>query len=194
MSEHALRLPPSVPAPRVDSAGPDLKAQLAVLYREHFQFVWRCLRRLGVRESSIDDAVHDVFLVVHRKLAAFEERAGHRGWLFAIALRVAREYRRRDDRMCLVDPTDTIAGAVNPDDCLEVRSRAKLLGVLLDTLNGDQREVFVMAEVEGFSASEIAEVLGIRLNTVYSRLRLARKHFERALAQHAARSRGAPVR
>lgn len=183
-------MPPSAPEPCAGSPEPGV----AALYRQHFQFVWRSLRRLGVRESSIDDAVHDVFLVVHRKLAAFEERAGHRGWLFAIALRVAREYRRRDGRTCLVDPPDTIARAVYPDDCLEVRSRVKLLDALLDTLNGDQREVFVMAEVEGFSAPEIAEVLGINLNTVYSRLRLARKHFERALAQHDARSRGEPDR
>ena len=162
---------------------------IAELYREHFQFVWRSLRRLGVRDSSVEDAVQDVFLVAHRKLHTFEGRSSFKVWLFAIGIRVAAEHRRRDARL-LLDPA---ASPVGPhlDRTLELRRRVDLLDRLLDELSDEQREVFVMAEIEQFSAPEIAEALGQKLNTVYSRLRLARARFERALARvHAAQERG----
>jgi RNA polymerase sigma-70 factor (ECF subfamily) len=136
---------------------------------------------LGVRESSVDDAVQDVFLVAHRKLASFEGRSSHRGWLFAIAARVAAEHRRRDGRLRLDEDLSSVAAS--PDNSLENRRRVQLLDELLETLSVPQREVFIMAEVEGFSAPEIAEALGEKLNTIYSRLRLGRLRFERALAR-----------
>lgn len=158
-------------------------AQIAALYLEHFKFVWRSLRRLGVRESSVDDAVQDVFLVAHRKLGEFEGRSSHRVWLFAIALRVAREHYRREGRLAL-DEAAVVAAAAFDDNSVELRQRVQLLDTLLHALSAPQREVFVMAEVEGFSAPEIAEALGVKLNTVYSRLRLGRRQFESALARH----------
>jgi len=154
---------------------------IAALYREHFQFIWRSLRRLGVRESSVDDAVQDVFLVAHRKLADFEGRSSHRVWLFAIAMRVAAEHRRRDGRLHLDEAAALGCGRV--DETFEMRRRVQMLDALLGTLSDDQRAVFVMAEIEGFSAPEIAEALGEKLNTIYSRLRLGRRRFERALAR-----------
>lgn len=164
----------------------EIKAQLAQLYRDQFEFVWRSLRRLGVRESATDDAVQEVFLVVYRRLAGFEGTTGHRAWLFAIALRVARESRRRDRRLWLEEPVAAVAATMNPDDGAALRERVQLLDTLLAALSDEQREVFVMAEVEGFSAPEIAGALGVKLNTVYSRLRLGRERFERALARHRA--------
>jgi len=145
--------------------------------------------RLGVRDSSVEDAVQDVFLVAHRKLAEFEGRSSHRVWLFAIALRVAREHRRRDARLQLDDTSGAVAQTSYPDQALEQRRRVHLLDVLLSGLSDAQREVFVMAEVEGLSAPEIAQALGVKLNTVYSRLRLGRQRFERALAALRARTR-----
>jgi RNA polymerase sigma-70 factor, ECF subfamily len=161
-----------------------VKAQLAQLYREHFEFVWSSLRRLGLRESAIDDAVQDVFLVVYRRLADFQGATGHRAWLFAIALRVAREARRRDARLWLEEPIAAVAKTVQPDDAAALRQRVQVLDTLLGGLSEEQREVFVMAEVEGFSSPEIAAALGVKLNTVYSRLRLGRERFERALERY----------
>jgi RNA polymerase sigma-70 factor (ECF subfamily) len=180
-SERQVPLGPPPPA------APAAPAALAALYVEHFKFIWRSLRRLGVRESSLDDAVQDVFLVAHRKLGTFEGRSSHRVWLFAIALRVAREEWRRDGRLCL--DQSAVAEAVARDDALEQRRRVLLLDELLNTLSTPLREVFVMAEVEGFSAPEIAEALGVKLNTVYSRLRLGRRQFERALARQSAKNK-----
>ena len=156
---------------------------IAALYREYFQFVWRSLRRLGVHESSVDDAVQDVFLVAHRKLDEFERRSSYKVWLFGIALRVASEHRRRDRRLQL--DAQAVANAIARNDhAIEMRRRIEVLDALLDTLDDRQRAVFVMAEIEGFSAPEIAEVLAIKLNTVYSRLRLGRHSFEKALERY----------
>ena len=68
---------------------------LAEVYRAHVGFVWRVLRRLGVEDAALEDVVHDVFLVVHRRLADFEGRSAVTTWLYGIARRVAADYRRR---------------------------------------------------------------------------------------------------
>jgi RNA polymerase sigma-70 factor (ECF subfamily) len=68
------------------------------VYRAHHAYVWRCLLRLGVDDAAVDDAVQDVFIVVHRKLDDFEGRAQIKTWLFAIARRVALRYRDRAKR------------------------------------------------------------------------------------------------
>ena len=71
---------------------------------------------------------------------------------------------------------------------LAARSEGRrVLEHLLDALDDDKREVFVLAELEQMSAPEIAEALEMNLNTVYSRLRVARQEFDEALARHRAR-------
>ena len=71
---------------------------LAELYREKFDFVWRNLARLGVPDSALEDAVHDVFVVAHRRLPEFEGRSAPSTWLFAITYHVAQEHRRKHAR------------------------------------------------------------------------------------------------
>src|SRR5450631_4356797 len=68
------------------------------IYQRHADFVWRTLRRLGVREAEASDAVQDVFVVVHAKLGQFEGRSSMTTWLFTICRTVARERRRRAAR------------------------------------------------------------------------------------------------
>src|SRR5262245_7643872 len=65
------------------------------VYEEHFEFVWRTLRRLGVPAADLADVAQEVFLVVHRRLADFEERSKVTTWLFRIATHAARDRRRR---------------------------------------------------------------------------------------------------
>jgi hypothetical protein len=103
-------------------------------------------------------------------------------WLFAIASRVAAEHRRRDARLHLDERA--VVSFSRLDRSLELRRRVELLDRLLATLSDSQRAIFVMAEIEGFNAPEIAVVIGEKLNTVYLRLRLGRARFERALARH----------
>src|SRR4051794_24550066 len=67
---------------------------LAAVFEEHARFVWRTLRRLGVSAADADDICQEVFLVVHRRLAGFDNRSGMRAWLYGICARRASEYRR----------------------------------------------------------------------------------------------------
>ncbi|WP_437730556.1 RNA polymerase sigma factor [Sorangium sp. So ce1335] len=167
------------------------------LYDEHFAFVWRSLRRLGVTDAALDDAVQDVFLVVHRRLAEFEGRSSMKTWLFGIVLRVARTYRRAALRRgprghaaeAPADP-EAVAGPETdqPDARTEQAEAVRILHELLDDLDEEKREVFVLAELEQMTAPAIAEVAGINVNTVYSRLRAARHDFEQAVLRHRARS------
>ncbi len=153
------------------------------LYNAHFDFVWRSLRRLGVPEASVDDALQDVFVVVHRRLGEFGGHSSIKTWLFGIALRVTSDYRRTLRRKGGHEPLDEAVADPAPGP-QEKAANAEMLALLdraLDLLDDDRRAVFVLAELEQMSAPEIAEALGTKLNTVYSRLRLARQDFERAL-------------
>lgn len=156
------------------------------IYETHFDFVWRNLRRLGVEESAVDDAAHDVFLVVHRQLSRFDG-CSPRSWLFAIAQRVALHYRRalarrRTEPFTEAELRDERSGC--PEESQEQREACELVQQILDQLSDERRVVIVLAELEQLSAPEIAEILRIPLNTVYSRLRLARRDFSRLLSRH----------
>jgi RNA polymerase sigma-70 factor, ECF subfamily len=160
------------------------------VYEAHFSFVWRSAKRLGVSEASLDDAVQEVFVVVHRRLADFERRSSLRTWLFGITLRVVRDHRRaarRRDPGPPVDPDTLRASGSGPAENAEKQEAVRLLHALLDELDDERREVFVMSELEQMSMPEIAEALGLNVNTAYARLRTARQEFEQALARHRAR-------
>jgi RNA polymerase sigma-70 factor, ECF subfamily len=163
------------------------------LYQDHFDFVWRSARRLGVAERSLDDAVQDVFIVVHRRLGEFEGRSSVRSWIYGIARRVAHDHRRRARRKERGEalPEGGLADPRAPSP-VEAAARAQavaLLYQLLDALDDDKREVFVLAELEQMTVPEIADSIGANVNTVYSRLRAARIAFDQAVARHHARER-----
>jgi RNA polymerase sigma-70 factor, ECF subfamily len=165
------------------TAGPPL--DFAAVYDENAAFVWRCLHLFGVGPASLDDAMQDVFLVVHRRLGEFEGRSAVRTWLYAIARRVAQNHRRGVKRRGELEPISEELGdptPLGPHDLVERAEAGRLLVELVGRLDEDKREVFVLVEVEQMSAPEVAELLGINLNTVYSRLRAARLAFERELA------------
>jgi RNA polymerase sigma-70 factor, ECF subfamily len=160
------------------------------VYDDNAAFVWRCLHLFGVPRENLDDAVQDVFLVVHRRLGEFEGRASVRTWLYAIARRVAHNHRRGVMRRGQLEPISEQLGDPSPHgprDLVERAEAGRLLVELVGRLDDDKREVFILIEVEQLSAPEVAEMLGLNLNTVYSRLRAARLAFERELAACRAR-------
>lgn len=166
------------------AAKPELSAQLAEAYELHFEFVWRSLRRLGVPEDLLEDAAQDVFVVASRRVGEFEGRAKMRTWLFAIAQRVAQ--RKRRDRFRERRRTQALATAVrdeSPSDPTAAKDAAATLARMLEHLDDTQRLVFVLVEVEGMTAVEVAESVGTKLNTVYSRLRAARSKMRTLAAQ-----------
>jgi RNA polymerase sigma-70 factor (ECF subfamily) len=183
-------------APAVETGQP-LTTDIDRVYAEHFRYVWRCLRALGVRDSALDDAVHDVFLVVQQKLARFDGQAALTTWLYAIALRVARRARataRKDAwRFTSADEVDQSLADVavaasaltdeHPERALERGERLLLARRALNRLDDDKREAFVLAQIEQMSAPEISEITGLPLNTVYSRVRAAKLAFQAEVAR-----------
>lgn len=162
------------------------------VYREHVAFVWRALRRLGVREADAEDAVQDVFVVVHGRLASFEGRSRLSTWLYGICLRVAHARRRRAHARHEVgeDEAGGLEGVAAPSQerAAEDGERRALLEEALDVLPIEQRAVFTLFELDGMTCQEIAVLVDIPLGTVHSRLRLAREAFRRAAARIQARS------
>jgi RNA polymerase sigma-70 factor (ECF subfamily) len=159
------------------------------VYDEHFSFVWRMARRLGIPDASVDDAVQDVFVTLHRRLAEYDGRASVRSWLFGILSLVARDYRRRYRRKvapCVPPPADSggdvslASTSPDPGALAETAEKVALLKRLLDELDDPKREILVLSYLEQMTVPEIAELLSINLNTAYSRLRAAKQAFELA--------------
>lgn len=160
------------------------------VYRDYFSFVWRSAKRLGVREAALDDVVQEVFVIVHRRLADFEGRSALKTWLFGIALRVARDHRKsaaRKEPHDAVDPDTLRATAPGPAEAMAKADAVRILHAILDEMDDERREVFVMAELEELAMPDVAETLGVNLNTAYARLRAARQFFDAAVARHRAR-------
>lgn len=169
---------------------------LREVYRQHAAFVWRVLRAFGVREADLDDMLHEVFIVVHRKLPTFEGRSKYTTWLFAIAERLASDYRRsaRIRREDIVEDTESNA---SPGDCepeaydqIAMRQARVQLDAILDGMPTEQRVAFTLFEIDGMTSEEIAVITACSPNTVRSRVRLARKYFERTMAER--RQKGWP--
>ncbi len=174
------------------SAGLDL----AAVYRQHHDLVWRSLRALGVDAALTDDATQDVFIVVQRRLADYDGRTPIRRWVLGIARNIALKYRERSSRAARrlrpleeegqPEPLDPKRDAAPSEEALAQREAAKVVERFIEGLDPAKRAVFVLSEVEGMTAPEIGEVLGLKINTVYSRLRVARQKFEQAIARHRA--------
>ena len=174
----ALRMEPA------PTGGPHLEFE--AVYAEHFDFVWRNLRRLGVPESALRDAAQEVFLVIYRRLGEFVPRGTLRSWIYSILRRVALAQKRL---YCQSFPTET-EGAdqladesqLNPEsDAVRGQSLRQLLE-LLNSLDDDKRDALVSVDIEGMSVPEACMALEVNPNTLYSRLRAARRQMRQGLA------------
>jgi RNA polymerase sigma-70 factor (ECF subfamily) len=177
---------PSILSASEPASTPAVSLSFERIYDDYVDFLWRSARRLGIDDGAVDDVVQQAFLVVHRRLASFEGRSSMKTWLFAILIHVVRDHRRTVKRKSphltseAVDPEMLIDPAEDPEEAFERAEASRLVDRLLDTLEGDKRVVFVMAELEQMSAAEIGEATGLDAPAVYSRLRAARTDFERA--------------
>lgn len=183
-----------VPAMRwsVEGATPG-PLEVEHVYEAHFDFVWRSARRLGALDHHIDDVVQEVFVVVQRKLADFEGRSELRTWLFGITRRIVSAHLRSQARR----PRASIEDVSEPADVSTPNAESRLMAVednrllyaLLDELDSDDREVFVLSELEELTGPQIASTLDLHLSNVYARIRGARQAFDAALKRYRARSR-----
>lgn len=149
------------------------------MFDAEFDYVCQALRRFGVSERDIDDAAQELFILVLKRFAEYDSSKPARPWLVSFAFHVASNYRRlarhRHEVMAPDESEPFLAGSLDPSPRHEARS------VLLRALDGlpfVKRDVFVMHDIEGLEAQEIARILGIPTNTVYSRLRHAREYLE----------------
>jgi RNA polymerase sigma-70 factor (ECF subfamily) len=179
-------------------AGPQVEAvewTVRDVYVHNGAFLWRSLQRLGVPDAALDDCLQEVLIVVHRRLDSFDpSRAKLTTWLFGICLRIAKLHRRRSARRreipegVLVEPPRPAAGET-PEDAL---GRAELRGQIervLAAMDIEKRAALVLYEVDGIKTDAIAELMGVPVGTIHSRLHAARKQFKKKL--EADRRRGA---
>jgi RNA polymerase sigma-70 factor (ECF subfamily) len=179
MSSVSIASVPQAAAPEARVEVPELSA----LVREHAQFVARVLRRLGVRRADLDDVVQDTFLVVQRRLHTFEGRGSVRSWMYAVALRVASDYRakpRHRRELLSAEPPELVTLGAPQEAELERQRAWAMLEMLLSGLSPEQRQVFVLYELEELNMREVAELLGCPQQTAYTRLHSARKHVQEA--------------
>jgi RNA polymerase sigma-70 factor (ECF subfamily) len=179
---------PREPDPPALVVLPGAKLEFRAVFVEHHAFVWRTLAHFGVPRAALDDTTQEVFAVVHRRLGDYDGRAALRSWLWGIARHCAMAWQRGEQRSKRrLEVVQAPREPSVPDEELERRRALELAESCLAQLDEAQRDVLVLTEIEGLSAPEIAEILGIKLNTVYSRLRVAREKFQRALARAQAR-------
>jgi RNA polymerase sigma-70 factor (ECF subfamily) len=170
----------------------------ATVYRSYFHFVWSSAKALGVSPGAVDDVVQEVFVTIHARLHTVQQPESLRSWVYGVVRRTVSGYRR--SRAAKTVDAETVfvedsfeSNAPTPFQHVEQTDEMQLLAQLLNVLDDAKREVFVLAELEEMTVPEIAEMLEIPLNTVYSRLRTARQLFEQAFARHNAREkRGTP--
>jgi RNA polymerase sigma-70 factor, ECF subfamily len=154
------------------------------IYRDCFEFVWSSVRRLGVSPAALDDIVQEVFIVVHSRLHTLQQPEALRSWIYGIVRRRVLEYHRTQRVRGALGSTPAdefdMPAPLTPFDLTEKNERIKLLWSLLEELDEPKREVLMMVELDELAVPEVAEILGIPLNTAYSRLRAARQAFEEA--------------
>ncbi len=160
------------------------------IHAEHASFVWLTLQRLGVSDADVEDLLQEVFVVVHRRLSSFDGSAKMTSWLFGICLRVAAAHRRRAyfrRERSVAELPDLSSGAPNPEERAVVKEAEGRLEAVLDRMDLEERALFVMYEIDELSCETIAEMLGVPIGTVYSRLHAARKAFRAELTRFEAR-------
>lgn len=167
-----------------DPSSRRLAAEFMEAYRAHVDFVWRVLARRGVPEEQLEDATQEVFVIMHRRWGAWDSDS-QRAWLYGVARRVASaQHRARARRSRKLAALPAPAEPPRADERLDDQHRLDALARTLEQLDPERRDVFVLVELEGLSAPEVAVALGCKLNTVYSRLRRARAAVSRAMAQY----------
>lgn len=163
----------------------DTQTRFAAVYRAELPAVWKLLSRLGARSSNQEDLAHDVFATAFRKWSEYDPQRPVRPWLFGITYRVLLDFNRRHqnrmsdsaEELDMKDPGHSAEETAARQQGWAIASKA------LASMEFDRRAIFVMHEIDEQPIPEVADALGIPLNTAYSRLRLARKDFGDAVAR-----------
>lgn len=175
MAERSVLEPQLALAPttRLSSAA---ALEIHRLFKERYHGLWRFLRGLGVAPDLLDDAVQQVFLVYAERHSVVA-KGSESSFLFGTALRMAHVVRRGNRRETPADVDCASVEMPGVDELTDQKRARQVLDWMLDQMDADQRSVFVLYEIEGFTLPEIASLLQIPLGTATSRLRRGRERF-----------------
>lgn len=166
-------------------AAKDTPLDLTQIYRRHGREVARWVARLGGPDADLEDLVHEVFVVVDRRLGGFRGDAKLTTWLYRITENVVRHQRRKNRlRSWLLgdDATEERAcPAPLPDEALEKKRAIALVYEILDRIGEKYRTVLILHEIEGLTGPEIAELTGVKPSTVWVRIHRAKARFSAEL-------------
>jgi RNA polymerase sigma-70 factor, ECF subfamily len=171
------------PEPRPEGA-----LSFAGIYDQWFDDVSRWVRLFGGRHADHEDLAQEVFLIVRRRLPEFDGR-NVAGWLFEIARRQVRGYRRRVWFRRAFSLRHHVAldrlmyDGATPAAALERKERQAMVERLLARMSEKRRTTFVLFEIEGYTGEEIAALQRIPIKTVWTRLHHARKEFLKLVAR-----------
>jgi RNA polymerase sigma-70 factor (ECF subfamily) len=177
-------LPGGRPHDEADASAP---LDLATVYRQHADAVALWTRRLGGPDIDVEDVVHEVFLVVQRRLPEWRGDAKLTTWLYEITMRVVGDRRRRwrgpgwwvrklgGARPAADELTRLAAAQPDAVGALERREASTALYEILDGLGEKYRTVIILFELEGKSGEEIAALTGTTLANVWIRLHRGRQ-------------------
>ncbi len=169
----------------ITEKGTSSALDLATIYDRHANFVWCVAKRLGVPEGALEDVMHDVFVIVHRRLDDYDGRAALTSWLYGITRGVASNHRRGRAREARrIERANPKPQTLPPtDDAAQRREAAAFVRRFLGSLDAHKREIFTLVDLEGVSVKDAAAIAGINVNTAHARLRAARLAFKRASAE-----------
>jgi RNA polymerase sigma-70 factor, ECF subfamily len=175
-------LPAALPTELLRSGGTEHEpGRLTELVKGNFAYVWRLMRRLGLRREEADDAAQRVFMVLAERMS--DVAPGHeRGFLFRTAINIASKAhrsreRRREDVGAEARLHEHADPSPPPDELVDRERARELLDRILGSMPMDLRVVFVLSEIEQVTMAQIAVALEIPAGTVASRLRRAREDF-----------------
>jgi len=175
--------------------GGDLEA-FSELVRRYDRNIFRIAQHITHNEEDAQDVVQDAFLKAYRNLEQFQGNSKFYTWLVRIAVNEAlmKLRRRRNDRTVSLDedvetedgsiPREVADWAPNPE---QLYGQSELSDILKKTIQGlapGFRTVFVLRDVEGLSTEETAEMLGLSVPAVKSRLLRARLQLRERLARY----------
>ena len=155
------------------------------LVKDHYDFIWRLLARLNVSGPEVDDAAQQVFMVLVSRERLTIKVGSERAFLYGVALRVAKEFRRRaQNQLNHVSPDaeNLVDRAPDLEAVAEQRQARRQLDRILESMPENLKEAFILFELEDMTVPQIAELLGIPTGTVASRLRRARALFQKCVA------------
>lgn len=188
--------PPSTQSPIVSVRAPSTALDLREIFDAHFDYVWTTLRRLGVRDSDLEDVAHEVFIKVHARLTDYDRSRPIRPWLFGFAFRVAADHQRlaRHRVEVLGLTSEPVDAARRPDQQMEADDERRLVEAALECVEMERRAVLLMHDADDVPIPEVARALEINVNTAYSRLRLARRDLAEAIERLRSKEGGSWVK